>query len=103
MLRRLAVVAVACAATVPMFGGTASASCLDDLQAYPLTRSDASWSASDHYMNWVHFTGPATVVIEGDDLLHDVGTESTWRVRVAQDWVGNAVGATTGFADCVAG
>lgn len=102
MLRRLATVAVACAVTVPMLGGTASASCLDDLQAHPIYGT-APWDASDHWLNWVHVEGTATLIVEGDDLLHDAEWLAAFYPAWTQSTAGNAASATGGFVNCVAG
>ena len=102
MLRRLATIAVACAVTVPMFGGTASASCLDDLQAHPIY-GNARFDASDHWLNWAHVEGTATVIVEGDALIHDTSWLTVYFPAFTQGTATNVVGATTGFVDCVAG
>jgi hypothetical protein len=102
MLRRLAAVAALCTAIVPALGGTASASCVDDLESHPVLGSTPFYP-SDHYLNWVHVEGTATVIVEGDDLLYDVTTLAALYPVWTQATAGNAVDATGDFANCVAG
>ena len=105
MLRRIAVVAAVCAATLPFTTGSASASCLDDFQVTynPFRGYVEQQPYSDHLYNWVHVQGTATLIVEGDDLLHDVDAVSkNWQFFI-ENAAGNAVTATVEFADCVAG
>lgn len=104
MLRRLAVVAGACAAAIALpLSGTASASCLDDYQVN-LQRSDEYYQLSDHWwgLHYVHVVG-GNVVIESGYLASD-GTEIALTLAgFGQDYANNAAPATTTFVDCVAG
>lgn len=103
MFRRIAVLAVAVAAAVVTSGSPASASCLDDFLASDPFASDEQFNGSDHWLNWVHVQGVATVTFEGDDLLYDVGEVTRLNVARVEDYTRNVSGSTTGFVDCVAG
>ncbi|HVF05415.1 MAG TPA: hypothetical protein VNA20_11305 [Frankiaceae bacterium] len=98
LLRRTALVLAGSAAVTMLLGGTASASCVDDFGAeYP---EGHTFTPSDHYLNWVHVVGTATVIVEGDDLLWDAGQLVDYTVHVAGT---SGPAATVGFVDCVAG
>jgi hypothetical protein len=105
MLRRLAVVFVSAAVAVPLLSGTASASCRTDLQNKNLEEGYTAPTYSPHWHggHYVHVTGTATVLVEGDALKSDVDTTvtdwTTWTTIVA----GNAAEGATEFVDCVAG
>ena len=111
MFVRTALVAAAAALALPLLGGTASASCLDDLQATDL---DAGYTESPKSDRWgsggglvfdhVEYSGTANITVHGDALVSD------WVSWYTVDWPAyalthatNAAEATTTFADCVAG
>ena len=110
MTLRPILVAAAAALALPLLGGTAHASCLDDLRATDLdagyTESPKSerWGATSSPHSHVEQSGPATFMVYGDALVSD---SVSW---VTVDWPAllqaiatNTVDATTTFADCVAG
>lgn len=104
MLKRAMLVAAAAAVAVPLLGGTAHASCLDDF----IAGVDGSYTASPKSPYWTglryaQVSGTATVSFQGDALVSDATITATDQVRRA-DLIGdNALPATTTFVDCVAG
>lgn len=105
MLRRLAVVVASAAVAVPLMSGTASASCTDDLLATNLSEGYTSPTYSPHWngLHYVHVTGTATVLVEGDALVYDgtthAGDWANWTTIIA----GNTADASVEWVDCVAG
>lgn len=105
MLRRLAVVVASAAVAMPLMSGTASASCTDDLLATNLNEGYTAPYYTPHWygLHYVHVTGTATVLVEGDALVYDgtttVGDWANWSQIVA----GNAADAGVEWVDCVAG
>ena len=109
MLKRAMLVAAAAALTVPLVGGTASASCLDDATARNLAEGYTESPKSDQW-NWlfvggyVQPSGQATVTVYGDSL---VGDFSSYAADDVPEWTqvvaANTVDTVADFADCVAG
>ena len=105
MIRRLAVVLASAAVAVPLLSGTASASCTDDLLATNFSEGYTSPYYTPHWwgLHYVHVTGTATVLVEGDALVYDgttaAGDWTNWSLIVAD----NAADASVEWVDCVAG
>ena len=105
MLLKAMFVAATAAVLVPLAGGTAHASCLDDLLANNLTEGYVREPKSAHWQTgYVVTSGTATVFVYGDALASDY-TEyaATDLPNYAEAVSGNAVDGTTQFVDCVAG
>ena len=105
MFRRIAAVVIPAVVAVPLLGGTASASCTDDLLATQLTEGYVPPQYSEHWwgLHYVHVNG-VTVLVEGDALVSDatthvVGDWGQWTQVVA----GNTADGGVEWVDCVAG
>ena len=94
--------AAAVAALLP-FAGSAHASCLDDATARDPQEGYSRGQRSEHWLDYVHGTGTATVTFEGDALASDAGVVAGDNVRWASIVSANAADIATDFADCVAG
>ena len=109
MLVRTALVTMT-AALMPFAGGSAHASCLDDLVATNLAEGHTETPKSEHWNSGrfphshVEQTGPATFTVYGDALVSD---SVSWLTVDWPSYLGaaatNAGDATVAFADCVAG
>lgn len=109
MLVRASVVALTAAVLVPLSGGTASASCLDDLLAdwgdgYTESPKSEYWGTPRGFGAYVDHTGTANIAVHGDALIGDAASWLTvdwpaWVVTHAQ----NTPGVTVEFVECVAG
>ena len=105
MLKRALLVAAAAAVAIPLLGGTASASCLDDAQARYLFEGYTQSPKSPYWpAGYVTYSGVATVGVYGDAAVSDW---SSWASDDFPEFTGvtvaNSVDITTDFVDCVAG
>lgn len=105
MLKRALLVAAAAAVALPLLGGTAHASCLDDVLA---RRYDEGYTQSPKSPYWVanhvQYSGTATVFVYGDAAVADWSSYATddlpeYAEVVATNWSDSAAD----FVDCVAG
>jgi len=105
MSKRAILAAATAALALSSFGGTAHASCLDDLLARDLREGFQPSPKSEHWtgLTYVQVSGTATVFFYGDALVSDAALIASDRVQQVDVVSGNAVDAATDFADCVAG
>lgn len=103
MLRRIAVVLVSAAVSVPLLSAPASASCTDDLAGTNLTEGYSGPYYSPYWPSGYVQVSGITVTFHGDALVSDGVTHVFDWANWADVVSGNAADATTEFVDCVAG